>query len=100
MLICGVVGMDEMQDPDMASKKARNGKYNIIEVIPDGEEDTEVDFGVSGPTYDETRCCMDVGIVYIWGDVYTIFFDDIQGEENKNLSHEIDEGHTKLLYPF
>jgi hypothetical protein len=36
----------------------------IIEVSPK-IEDTKVDVGALGPTYNDTRCCMDPDIVYI-----------------------------------
>lgn len=65
--------MDEMQDPNMASKKVGKGKDPIIEMSPKREEETEIDVGALGPTYDDRRCCMDDGIVYRWGDVYQMF---------------------------
>lgn len=68
-----VVDMDELQDPNLASKKARKGKDPVIEVSPDREEETEVDVGAPRPTYDDTRCCMDPSIVYKWGDIYQMF---------------------------
>jgi len=49
-----VVDMDELQDPNLASKKARKGKDPVIEVSPDREEETEVDVGAPRPTYDES----------------------------------------------
>jgi len=45
-------------------------------VSPDRNEEIEVDVGSLGPTYDDTRCCMDPDIVYKWVDIYQIFQQD------------------------
>lgn len=72
-----VLDMDELQDFDMASRKASRQKKPIIELSPDREEvELEMDIGIPGPSCGNMKCCMELGIVFKWGDLYQMFWEE------------------------
>jgi hypothetical protein len=55
----------------MVSKKARKEKELIIDLSLDHEKTKmEMDVDIPGPTYADTKCYMEIGIVFKWGDLY------------------------------
>jgi hypothetical protein len=55
----------------MASNKPTKQKEPVIELGSLAKLDTKV--GVSRLVYGDTRCSMDIGTTYKWGDLYQMF---------------------------